>query len=259
MLRNTLPLFNLAWYQRFFWDGKASTIEQQIYFPVSAHDEMNLNWKIAANRITNNKFYRNQFSKIYPDTKIDSLLIAKTIAQFLRTLISVESKYDKVIKQETTYTTEEYYGFELVNDQTKGDCLHCHTTDGNGLGTTGGFSNNGLDTFSDTKNMMDKGYENTSGKKSDIGKFKIPSFRNLVFTAPYMHDGRFQTLQQVLDFYSEGVKYSATIDSKMEFVHKGGARLNQKEKHAIIAFLKTMSDSNFVQNKEFSNPFIHRK
>jgi cytochrome c peroxidase len=92
----------------------------------------------------------------------------------------------------------------------------------------------------------------------DNGKFKVPSIRNLVFTAPYMHDGRFKTLEEVLDFYSEGVRYSASIDPKMEFVHQGGARLTKDEKRKILAFLLTMSDSVFVSDPEFSNPFLRR-
>ncbi|MEY2830211.1 MAG: hypothetical protein RIQ33_2069, partial [Bacteroidota bacterium] len=255
MKRNTMPLFNLAWYQKYFWDGRANSIEEQIYFPVKGHDEMDLNWRQAEKRINNNKFYVRKFKSVFNSERIDSVQITKAIAQFLRTLISYQSKYDLVFEQKAEFTKEEYYGFELMNDQTKGDCLHCHTTDGNSLGTIGTFSNNGLDNFLSAEQFIDKGLGGATNKKTDIGKFKIPSLRNVALTAPYMHDGRFETLEDVLNFYSNGVKSSLNVDSKMEFVHKGGARLTTTEKYAIIAFLKTLTDSVFISNKAYSNPF----
>ncbi len=255
MKRNTLPLFNLAWYPSFFWDGRAGTLEQQVLSPVAAHEEMNLTWEIAAKRISTNTFYNSRFQALYGSRPIDSILITKTIAQFLRTLISYRSKYDQVVLKQTSFTDEEYRGFELMNDMNKGDCLHCHTTDGNSLGTTATFSNNGLDEIVNADDYKDKGLGLTTKKKNDNGKFKIPSLRNVVLTAPYMHDGRFKTLEQVLDFYSEGVKECINIDSKMEFAHAGGAHLSSTEKKEIITFLKTFTDSAFISDPAFSNPF----
>ena len=108
-----------------------------------------------------------------------------------------------------------------MNDMTHGDCLHCHTTDGDALGTTATFNNNGLDAVRNTRDYMDPGLASTTEKNADYGKFKIPSLRNIALTAPYMQDGRFKTLEKVLDFYSEGVKPCINIDSKMEFAHLG--------------------------------------
>lgn len=255
MKRNTMPLFNLAWYPSFFWDGHAATLEQQVLFPVAAHDEMNLDWNTAAKRITDKPFYRSQFLKLYGSEIIDSTKITYVIAQFLRTLISYQSKYDLVIARQKSFTDEEYQGFELVNDMTKGDCLHCHTTDGDALGTTTKFSNNGLDTASNPNSYKDIGLGKTTKKLSDNGKFKIPSFRNIALTGPYMHDGRFKTLEEVMDFYSEGVHVCANIDSKMEFARAGGAKLTASEKKCIIAFLNTFTDSTFISNPAFSNPY----
>jgi cytochrome c peroxidase len=138
---------------------------------------------------------------------------------------------------------------------TKGDCLHCHTTDANALGTTGAFSNNGLDNIQDAKLYKDKGLGRHSGKINDYGKFKTPSLRNIMLTAPYMHDGRFATIEEVLDFYSEGVQKSINIDSKMGLAHQGGVRLTKTEKMQIIAFLHTLTDSAFITNPNHSNPF----
>jgi len=255
MKRNTMPLFNLAWYPAFFWDGRAKSIEDQIFHPVREYNEMNLDWKIAANRLKENKFYKTKFRQAFGTSKIDSVQISYAIAQFLRTLISYQSKYDQVIKSKILFTKDEYEGFNLVNDQTKGDCIHCHITDGDALGTTLVFSNNGLDAIVNSNDFKDKGRGSVTGKTADNGKFKVPSLRNVAFTAPYMHDGRFKTLEEVINFYSEGLQKSANIDSKMEFVHQGGAKLTSEDKRKIITFLLTLSDSLFIANPEFSNPF----
>ena len=255
MKRNTMALFNLAWYPAFFWDGRASSIEEQVFHPVREYDEMNLDWKIAGKRLERNKVYKKQFNEVFGSSKIDSVQISKAIAQFLRTLLSYQSKYDQVIEGKTLFTKDEYEGFGLVNDQTKGDCIHCHITDGDALGTALVFSNNGLDAITDANDYKDKGRGAVTGKTIDNGKFMVPSLRNLAFTAPYMHDGRFETLEDVINFYSEGLQKSANIDSKMEFVHQGGAKLTSEDKRKIIAFLLTLSDSSFIANPEFSNPF----
>ncbi len=254
MRRNTMPLFNLAWYPAFFWDGRANSIEEQIFHPVREYNEMNLEWKVAVDRIKKNIVYKTQFKQAFGNSKIDSVQIAFAIAQFLRTLISYQSKYDQVISGKTLFTKDEYQGFILVNDQTKGDCIHCHITDGDALGTTLVFSNNGLDAVVNANDYKDIGRGAVTGKTTDYGKFIVPSLRNLAFTSPYMHDGRFKTLEEVINFYSEGLQQSATIDSKMEFVHQGGAKLNSEEKKKIIAFLLTLSDSSFISNPEFSIP-----
>jgi cytochrome c peroxidase len=258
MKRNTMPLFNLAWYPAFFWDGRAKSIEEQIFHPVREYNEMNLEWKVASERLEKNKSYKTQFKQAFGNSKIDSVQIAYAIAQFLRTLISYQSKYDQVISGKTLFTKDEYQGFILVNDQTKGDCIHCHITDGDALGTTLVFSNNGLDAVLNANDYKDKGRGVVTGKTTDNGKFIVPSLRNLAFTAPYMHDGRFKTLEEVINFYSEGIKPCANIDSKMEFVHQGGAKLNSEDKKKIIAFLLTLSDSSFISNPEFSKPIDSR-
>lgn len=258
MKRNTMPLFNLAWYPAMFWDGKAVSLEEQVFHPVRAHDEMNLQWSVAAERIAKSKFYRKKFRAAFGDRQIDSVLIANAIAQFERTLISYRSKYDKVLRGETVFTKDEYDGFILVNDMTKGDCLHCHTTDADPLGTTLTFSNNGLDTASRPAYYRDKGRGAVTGNPEDNGKFRIPSLRNVALTAPYMHDGRFKTLEEVLAFYSEGVSLSVNIDSKMGLAHRKGVRLTNDEKRKVIAFLHTLTDSAFITDPAFSNPFTRR-
>ncbi|MBN9482559.1 MAG: hypothetical protein BGO70_18435 [Bacteroidetes bacterium 43-93] len=257
--RNTPPLFNLAWYPALFWDGKAKSVEEQVFHPVRSSTEMQMDWKAVAERINKSAFYKARFDIVFPGKPIDSVLIAKAIAQFERTLISCRSKYDSVLNGLVFFTRDEVDGFEIVNDMTRGDCLHCHTTDGDALGTTLGFSNNGLDSARTFTGYTDRGRGQVTGVVQDNGKFKIPSLRNLRYTAPYMHDGRFMTLEQVVDFYSEDVREGITTDSKMEFAHAGGSHLSAADKRKVIAFLNTLNDDAFVTDTSFSNPFVVNK
>jgi cytochrome c peroxidase len=253
--RNTMPLFNLAWCNEYFWDGRATSLENQVFEPVRSHDEMNLSWVAAEARINSSEFYHKKFRLAFGETKIDSVMISKAIAQFLRTLISHTSRYDSLQMGLITFTKDEADGFVLVSDMTKGDCLHCHTSDADGLGTTNKFSNNGLDAFTDVHQCKDIGRGKITGATRDYGHFRIPSFRNLFLTAPYMHDGRFKTVEEVLNFYNDSVKMNATIDSKMGTAPHGGAHLTAEEKRKVIAFLKTMTDYSFAKNPDFSNPY----
>ncbi|MEZ5148068.1 MAG: cytochrome c peroxidase [Bacteroidales bacterium] len=256
MTRNTLPLFNLNWYPAYFWDGRAASLTQQVFHPVSHPNEMNLNWKEAEKRINRSAFYPAKFKAAFGNVPIDSVLIAKAIAQFEQTLLSHDSKYDKVLRGEAFFTPEEYDGFMLVNDQSKADCLHCHSTDANALGTIAQFSNNGLDPVLDISNYPDQGKGAVSGKSADFGKFKVPSLRNVAVTAPYMHDGRFKTLHEVLDFYSQGVNECVNLDPRMQNAHQGGVHLSEVQKEHILAFLSALTDSTFLSNPEFGNPFL---
>ncbi len=140
-----------------------------------------------------------------------------------------------------------------MNDQVKGKCLHCHTTDQDVLGTIGKFKNNGLVSEEKLSDYEDQGLGGVTNKDADYGKFKVPSIRNLGFSAPYMHDGRFKTLKEVLDFY-DNPNASLNVDSKIK-QHLGGANLNEAEKEAIIAFLNTLNDSSFISSSKLSNPF----
>ncbi len=257
--RNTPALFNLAWYPALFWDGRAKSIEEQVFFPVRDHSEMGLDWITATERINQSKFYRKKFELVFGKKEIDSVMIANAIAQFERTLISYNSKFDRVLRREDKLTKEELRGYEIMNDQSMADCLHCHSTDANALATSLKFSNNGLDGVDKVTNFKDKGLGGISKKDADFGKFKIPSLRNIGLSAPYMHDGRFKTLREVIDFYSEGLKKSVTIDSKMTRIHKGGVRLSEYDKNCLEAFLITLTDSVFISSEEFSNPFLKQQ
>lgn len=254
--RNTLPLFNLGYYTKLFWDGRANSIENQVFHPVRSHEEMNLKWEIAEKRVNRSSFYRPMFEKAFGTQIADSILIARAIGQFERTLISNNSKYDKVLRGEAYFTKDEYEGFVIVNDQSMGDCLQCHSTDASPLATNLGFANNGLDPANKISEYKDKGLGEVSGDSNDIGRFKVPSLRNIALTAPYMHDGRFETLEEVIDFYSEGVNNSLNLDSKMMISRRHELKLSQEEKGYVIAFLKTLTDSSFISDSRFANPFL---
>jgi cytochrome c peroxidase len=255
MQRNTPPLFNLAWYDGLFWDGRATNLETQVFEPVRKHDEMNLDWTTAEHRLQNSAFYRQKFRAAFGVITIDSIHIANAIAQFERTLLSHNSRYDQAIQKQTQMTHDEYRGFVIMNDQSMGDCLHCHNTDGNPLATSLRYSNNGLDSIYDAELYPDLGLGKITGNPEDNGKFKVPSLRNIAVTGPYMHDGRFETLEEVVEFYSTGVHDGANIDPLMRHAHRGGVPLTADEKRQIVAFLHALTDSSFLNNPAFSNPF----
>ncbi len=249
--RNSMPLFNLAWNydDRFFWDGRESGLENQAFEPITNPIEMHTTWPEVAEKLKQHPDYPELFRVAFGSTPIDSVLVSKAIAQFERTLISSNSKFDNYLSGNTELTPQESEGFNVFMDEAKGDCFHCHGSNNNPLWTDNKFHNNGLDSV-----LTDLGLGSVSGDPSDDGKFKSPSLRNLSFTAPYMHDGRFSTLEEVINHYSEGLKDSPTIDPLMKKVNQGGVQLSSQEKASLKAFLLSLNDPSFVSNPNFSNP-----
>lgn len=248
--RNAMPLFNLAWNfdELFNWDGSEFSLENQAFEPVRNPIEMHETWKNVAEKLQNHPQYPTLFKKAFETSTIDSVLITKAIAQFERTLISGNSKFDRFLRGETSLTPEEENGFNVFMDEARGDCFHCHGSNNNPLWTDNLFHNNGLD-----KTFTDLGLGAKTGDPKDNGKFKSPSIRNLAFTAPYMHDGRFATLEEVINHYSEGLQFSPTIDPLMKKVSQGGVQLSAKDKAALKAFLLSLSDVEFINNLAFKN------
>lgn len=252
-IRNAMPLFNLAWVsattQRFNWHGSAGTLEEQAFGPVRDSREMKESWPNVVQKLQNDNDYPPLFEAAFQTPVIDSNLVVKAIAQFERTLISGETRVDKYVLEEFAaidqpgdnfLTAQEERGFELFQEETKGDCFHCHGNPFNPLWTSNKFLNNGLDA------QPDSGLAEITKDPNDVGKFKTPSLRNLVFTAPYMHDGRFQTLSEVIDFYNDSVQLSPTLDANQK-----PRNLDASEKAALIAFLRALTDSSFVNNPDF--------
>lgn len=246
--RQSMPIQNLAWGSTFFWDGRVSSLEEQALKPVTNPIEMHETWRNASEEINLDKSYQQAFFKAFGTSRADSTLITRAIAQFMRTLISGNAKFDKWKRGEATLTPEELSGFDIYRDLNRGDCIHCHVE--NALFTDNSFQNNGMDLT-----LTDLGLGGVNGNVFDQGKFKVPSLRNLEFTAPYMHDGRFQTLEEVIDFYSEEVHAeSPNISPLMEHKDKGGALLTAQEKSDLKAFLLTLSDPDFIYNPKHQAP-----
>ena len=250
-IRNTMPLFNLAWnYEdRFFWDGRELSLERQTFDPITNPIEMHNSIENVMAVLQQDHDYPLLFEQAFGTTTIDSVQIGKAIAQFERTIISANSKFDQYLMGQTALTAEELEGFNIFMDEARGDCFHCHGNQNNPLWTDNKFHNNGLDT-----NPLDLGLALASGDPNDNGKFKSPSLRNLAFTAPYMHDGRFATIEEVIDHYSEGLQESPTIDPLMKKVEEGGVHLSTNEKQNLKSFLLTLSDFEFLNNPEYQHP-----
>ncbi len=265
--RNTMSLANLLWQQRFFWDGRASSLEGQALEPIQDPIEMHQTLDATVEKLKNTDTYPPLFDAAFGDPAITADRIGKAIAQFERTLISANSDYDKYIRKEYQPTVQEALGMELffthpLPDEgiRGGNCGDCHlsfTTSGaRGLL---GFHNNGLD----SDQNLSAGLFEVTKVAGDLGKFKAPNLRNIALTAPYMHDGRFNTLEQVLDHYNEHVQMSSTLDplileaSNLPVLPDDEVKLalTGEEKEAIIAFLHMLTDDAFITDERFSDPF----
>lgn len=247
--RNSMPLFNLAWNydDRFFWDGRELSLERQVFDPITNPIEMHNTIANLVQELQIDSEYPEMFLKAFGTEIIDSVQIGKAIAQYERTIISANSKFDKYLLGQTTLTVQEEEGFNIFMDEERGDCFHCHGNENNPLWTDNKFHNNGLD-----NNFSDLGLGAVTGNPNDNGKFKTPSLRNLEFTAPYMHDGRFSTIDEVINHYSEGLQDSQTVDPLMKMVSQGGVQLSFEEKANLKAFLLTLSDYDFISNPDFN-------
>lgn len=248
---HSMSIVNLAWQPRFFWNGRANSLEKQALAPVVNPLEMDMTWPEVEQRLNTHDLYPNLFFEAFGTDIIDSTLVTRAIAQFEYTIISANSKWDRYLRNEVQLTPLEEKGRQVFTSLEKhnGDCFHCHSDVDPFVGDFV-MRNNGIDSDSDLK----PGFFSVTGLERDYGKFKTPSLRNLAFTAPYMHDGRFETLREVLDFYSEGVHFNRTVDPLMEFANEGGVDLSEENKDALIAFLLTLTDSSLITNPAFSDP-----
>jgi cytochrome c peroxidase len=238
-----MPIFNHAWNtgEKFFWDGRANTLEVQAFEPVLNPIEMHDTWPNVVSKLQADESYPAMYLAAFSTSTIDSVLTSKALAQYERTLISGNSRFDKYLLRQINLTSSELNGFGLFMDESGADCFHCHGDATNPLWTDNLFHNNGLDA-----SFTDNGLGDITGSPSDNGKFKTPSLRNLAYTAPYMHDGRFKTLDEVIDHYSDSLVYSSTISPLLKHIPAGGVNLTIQEKGDLKAFLLTLTDSSFV-------------
>ena len=248
--RNAMVVFNLAWSPTLFWDGRESSLEDQALDPIVNPIEMHETWANAAEKLNAHSEYPELFKKAFDIDEIDSNYVVKAIAQFERTLISGNSKWDQWIRGEVILTEQELRGWDLFNIDgpiVGADCFHCHTAP---HFTDFTFHNNGLDGDED---FTDLGLYQVTENEVDKAKFKTPTLRNIEVTGPYMHDGRFASLEEVIEHYNSGGHASSTIDPLMKNIGEG-LLLSPEDKQALIAFLHTLTDQEFLNNQDFSNP-----
>ena len=236
MTKNTMSLTNMVFSKYFGWEGGQTSLEKAVLATIEKKEEFHETWDHVVEKLLD-AGYADKFEKAFGTKDITADLVAKAIAQYIRSNISVNSKFDRAYyfdDVESRLSPLESKGYELFISE-KGDCFHCHRV---GPFFDNRFHNNGLDA------NPEKGLANVTHNDHDIGKFKTVTLRNVAVTAPYMHDGRFSTLEEVLDFYSDHVQYSPTLDPNMN--HQGGISLDDEEKKAVIAFLKTLTDDKYL-------------
>lgn len=240
--RNALPIVNVAWQKTFFWDGGVNHLD---FTPLNALEnpkEMDESLENVLKKLNASSSYREEFKNAFGVDEISSAEFLKSLSQFMLTLVSANSRYDKYIRHEgEQLNSAELKGLQLFKQK----CSTCHATD---LFTDGSYRNNGL--ASDFR--FDKGREEITLDSADRGKFKVPTLRNIEYTNPYMHDGRFETLEDVLDHYSQSVRDNPALDPILKQGTTIGILLSDEEKLNIIAFLKTLTDREFLTDKRFS-------
>lgn len=256
--RSSMALVNLGYNSRgFFWDGRSATLEQQALLPIEDHLEMDDDWDNVLKKLRRHEVYPKMFRKAFGIERTGDItkeLAAKAMAQFERTLISLGSRYDKVIwDNQGWFTDAEERGRQLFFFEEGPQaldhpgCSHCHLVK---TFTDNNFYNNGLDDVPSLNDFVDKGRGAITGSLADNGKFRAPTLRNIALTAPYMHDGRFATLEEVIDQYSIGGHGVINENTNIR-----PFTLNAEQQADLIAFLHTLTDQDFVTNPAFKNPF----
>ncbi|UTD15920.1 c-type cytochrome [Tenacibaculum mesophilum] len=243
--RNTPPIQNMAFQKQFSWDGAAFHLDIFPIIPITNPVEMDETVTNILEKLQQDAVYRKLFSQAFEDGEINADNTFKAMSQFMLMMVSANSKYDKYIRVEKggEFSEQERKGLELF----KSKCASCHTSD---LFTDDAFRNNGLPI---NPEINDLGRMTVTLLEEDKYKFKVPSLRNIELTTPYMHDGRFGSLKSVLNFYATGVQETQNLDPILKNENGTiGIALNEQEKENIIAFLKTLTDEEFITDKRFT-------
>lgn len=255
--RNSMGLSNARWYQRrsFFWDERAATLEDQVLMPIQNGVEMGMTLPALVTRLSAEPFYATLFTNAFGSPEVTSTRISLALAQFVRSIVSVRSKYDTGLTNGfSNFTAQETLGRQIFLGQVgNATCAACHGTDNFVPGPN--INNNGLE-----NPYVDKGLGEVTGLTADEGLFKVPSLRNIERTGPYMHDGRFATLEEVVEFYNSGVVNHPNLSAPLRNPppQGGGVRrlnLTVAQKAALVAFMKTLTDENLATDPKFSDPF----
>lgn len=256
--RNAPGLSNLQWHYRFFWDARVNQLEDLVLQPVQDHIEMGIeNINLLSPKLSDVDYYAPLFEAAYGTPEVNAERISGAMTEFLHALLSTNSKLDKIGRGEAEYTTSEEIGRDIFMTE-RGGCVNCHS--GGNLGG-GSFGNIGLEL-----EYEDNGIGEISTSSSDRnGEFKTPTLRNIALTAPYMHDGRFETLRDVVDHYSEGIQAHPNLSVQLS--DNPGCwgcsgpflpvqrNFSESEKKALVDFLETCTDYDFISDPKYSDPF----
>lgn len=253
--RSAMSLLNAGLnYKGFFWNGRSKNLEEQAIDPVVNPVELHESWPNVEMKLQRSSFYPTMFRKAFGienKKEITQDLATKALAQFQRTLLSYNSKYDRVQKGLDVFTEEEQRGFSMYVDDDvdipDAQCDHCHTLP---TGTSNDFFNNGLQEAATVEDFKVKGRGKVVKNPLLNGFFRAPTLRNAMLTAPYMHDGSIATMKEVIDHYASGGKHSPTKDPLLSDIH-----ITEDDKKALLAFLHTLTDEVFLNEKAFSDPF----
>lgn len=256
--RQAMGVFNMAWNtNEFFWDGRAHLLRDQALMPIQDALEMDETLANVVAKLSATQTYRDQFIRAFGSEEVTAKKISLALEQFMNSIVSYQSKYDRFLQDSTVFTESEKRGRDLFfmeynrffPDKSGADCAHCH----GGLNFENDqYMNNGLDAEGA---FADKGREMVSKNAADRGKFKVPSLRNIAITPPYMHDGRFNTLEEVVNHYNDGLKSSPSLDPALEQTRETGLRLTAGQKADLVDFLKTLTDEELVRNPAYASPF----
>lgn len=235
-IRNSPALFNLNWHTSFFWDGGVNHIESQPIAPIQNPVEMDESLINIIEKLSADDEYKALFKAAWGSEEVTSQRMFKSLAQFMGAMVSDHAKYDQYKRGETTLTQQELSGMKVFED----NCASCHKAP---LFSDFSYQNNGLPPNS----INDTGRAHITQLPADRYKFKVPSLRNLKYSAPYMHDGRFKTLDAVLNHYESGIQQSPTLAPQLQ----NGIQLSAQQKTDLLAFLNTLNDEQFINDKRF--------
>lgn len=256
--RQAMPVFNMAWHaNEFFWDGRAHLLRDQALKPIQDPLEMNETLPNVVAKLSNTQQYKDQFIRTFGSDDITSEKMALAMEQFMLSIVSDDSKFDRFLAGEVELTESENRGRLLFSTEynpffpelSGADCMHCH---GGANFENDKYMNNGLDAEAA---ITDIGRQAVTLLADDKAKFKVPSLRNVALTAPYMHDGRFKTLEEVIDHYNAGIQESATVDPAILNTKATGLFLTKQDKEDLVNFLKTLTDNTFQHNPDYASPF----
>ena len=256
--RQAMPIFNMAWHtNEFFWDGRAHLLRDQALLPIQDELEMDETLENVVTKLEAMQMYKDQFKRTFDSEEITSEKMALAMEQFMLSIVSNTSKFDRYGAGLVALTDSEERGMILFEtefnqffpEESGADCANCH----------GGFNfendqymNNGLD---EDANFTDLGRAVVTMNTADNAKFKVPSLRNIAVTPPYMHDGRFNTLEEVVEHYNSGIHPSSTVDFALQNTIATGLMLSAQDKQDLVNFLHTLTDDTFLNNNEYKTPF----